>query len=85
MSRDIYQNITDRFVEQLEKDTVPWQKPSFGVQNMVSRKQYRGINSLLLGYSEFQSPRHGHPTAQNVILSRVQEGTPVIRQVGLGL
>jgi len=36
MSRDIYQNITDRFVEQLEKDTVPWQKPSFGVQNMVS-------------------------------------------------
>lgn len=56
MSRDIYQNITDRFVEQLEKDTVPCQKPWFGVQNMVSRKQYRGINSLLLGSSEFQSP-----------------------------
>jgi len=56
MSRDIYQNITDRFVEQLKKGTVPWQKPWFGVQNMVSRKQYRGINSLLLGSSEFQSP-----------------------------
>jgi antirestriction protein ArdC len=56
MSRDIYQSITDRFVEQLKKGTVPWQKPWFGVQNMVSRKQYRGINALLLGSTEFQSP-----------------------------
>jgi len=56
MSRDIYQTITDRFVEQLKKGTVPWQKPWFGVQNMVSRKQYRGINALLLGSTEFQSP-----------------------------
>lgn len=56
MSRDIYQTITDRFVEQLKKGTVPWQKPWFGVQNMVSRKQYRGINALLLGSAEFQSP-----------------------------
>jgi antirestriction protein ArdC len=56
MNRDIYQTITDRFVEQLKKGTVPWQKPWFGVQNMVSRKQYRGINALLLGSTEFQSP-----------------------------
>ena len=56
MNRDIYQTITDRFVEQLKKGTVPWQKPWFGVQNMVSRKQYRGINALLLGSAEFQSP-----------------------------
>jgi hypothetical protein len=56
MKRDIYQTITDRFVEQLKKGTVPWQKPWFGVQNMVSRKQYRGINALLLGSAEFQSP-----------------------------
>ncbi|MFZ4780297.1 MAG: ArdC family protein [Terrimicrobiaceae bacterium] len=56
MNRDIYQTITDRFVEQLKKGTVPWQKPWFGVQNIVSRKQYRGINALLLGSTEFQSP-----------------------------
>ena len=56
MNRDIYQAITARFIEQLKRGTVPWQKPWLGVQNIVSRKPYRGINSLLLGSAEFQSP-----------------------------
>lgn len=56
MNKDIYQSITDRFIEQLKKGTVPWQKPWFGVQNIVSRKPYRGINALLLGCSDYQSP-----------------------------
>jgi antirestriction protein ArdC len=56
MSRYIYEIITARFIEQLQKGTVPWQRPWAGVQNLVSRKPYRGINSLILGGSEFQSP-----------------------------
>jgi antirestriction protein ArdC len=56
VNRDIYQAITDRFVEQLKRGTVPWQKPWFGVQNIVSRKPYRGINALLLGSNDYQSP-----------------------------
>jgi antirestriction protein ArdC len=56
MNRDFYQAITDRFIEQLNRGTVPWQKPWFGVQNIVSRKPYRGINALLLGSAEYQSP-----------------------------
>jgi len=56
MNRDIYQTITDRFIEQLKDGTVPWQKPWRGVQNIVSRKPYRGINSLLLGSTDFRSP-----------------------------
>ena len=56
MNRDIYQAITDRFVEQLKRGTMPWQKPRFGVQNIVSRKPYRGINALLLGSTDYQSP-----------------------------
>ncbi|MFZ0436066.1 MAG: zincin-like metallopeptidase domain-containing protein [Chthoniobacterales bacterium] len=56
MSRDIYESITARFIDQLQKGTVPWQRPWTGVQNLVSRKPYRGINSLILGGSEFQSP-----------------------------
>ncbi|MCX6959576.1 MAG: ArdC family protein [Verrucomicrobia bacterium] len=56
MSKDIYEIITERFIEQLKKGTVPWQKPWAGVQNIVSKKPYRGINSLILGGSEFQSP-----------------------------
>ncbi len=57
MSRDIYQTITDRFVEQLKQGTVPWQQPwTSGVQNIVSRKIYRGINAFTLGMSERTSP-----------------------------
>jgi N-terminal domain of anti-restriction factor ArdC len=56
MNRDIYETITARFIEQLKRGTVPWQKPWLGVQNIISRKPYRGINSLLFGSAEFQSP-----------------------------
>jgi antirestriction protein ArdC len=56
VKRDIYQAITDRFIEQLKRGTVPWQKPWLGVQNLVSRKAYRGINSLLLGSTDYRSP-----------------------------
>jgi antirestriction protein ArdC len=56
VSRDIYQTITERFIEQLKHGTVPWQKPWFAVQNIVSRKPYRGINALLLGSTNYQSP-----------------------------
>jgi antirestriction protein ArdC len=56
MNRDIYESITARFIEQLKRGTVPWQKPWFAVQNIVSRKPYRGINALLLGSTDYQSP-----------------------------
>jgi antirestriction protein ArdC len=56
MNRDIYEAITGRFIEQLKRGTVPWQKPWFAVQNIVSRKPYRGINALLLGATDYQSP-----------------------------
>ena len=56
MNRDIYESITARFIEQLKRGTVPWHKPWLGVQNIVSRKPYRGINALLLGSANYQSP-----------------------------
>jgi antirestriction protein ArdC len=46
VKRDNYEAITERFIEQLKRGTVPWQKPWFAVQNIVSRKPYRGINAL---------------------------------------
>jgi len=49
VSKDIYELITARFVEQLKKGNVPWQKPWMGVQNIVSKKPYRGINALSPG------------------------------------
>lgn len=60
---DAYQRVTDRMVAALEAGTVPWLKPwrsRFGgalPQNMVSRKDYNGINRFLLSLSDFEDPR----------------------------
>jgi antirestriction protein ArdC len=55
MSNQVYQYVTDRIIEELEKGCVPWNKPwkasSDGVRvptSYVSKKSYRGINTFLL-------------------------------------
>ena len=81
MSKDIYEIITARFIDQLKRGTVPWQKPWMGVQNIVSKKPYRGINSLILGGSDFQSPywltfKQAHDLGGNI--KKGEKSTPVI-------
>src|SRR5262245_20479067 len=58
---DIYTTITNRIVAQLEAGTIPWQKPWRGgraglPKNLLSQKEYKGINVLLLSCSGFESP-----------------------------
>lgn len=52
MSEKIYEMVTDKICELLEKGEIPWHKPWKGSgkepQNMVSKKPYRGINSFIL-------------------------------------
>lgn len=63
MSKDgqnkIYQLVTDRIVEQLEKGTIPWKKPWSSElllpANFKSKKPYRGSNILMLLSSGFTS------------------------------
>jgi hypothetical protein len=81
MSKDICELITARFIDQLKRGTVPWQKPWMGVQNIVSKKPYRGINALILGGSEFKSPywltfKQAHDLGGNV--KKGEHATPVI-------
>ena len=53
---DLYQQVTDTIIRQLEAGTVPWQKPWIGddqplmgiPKNFVTDNRYRGINILLL-------------------------------------
>lgn len=51
---DIYQAVTDRILELLDKGTVPWRHPVSGAggdgfpKNLASGKPYRGINVFLL-------------------------------------
>lgn len=45
MKKDVYQMVTDRIIEQLEHNIVPWQKPWSGTQNgaynRFSNRPYR--------------------------------------------
>ncbi|MEO8886655.1 MAG: zincin-like metallopeptidase domain-containing protein [Mucilaginibacter sp.] len=55
---DVYQIITNRIVEQLEQQVVPWRKPwteAGHPQNLLTKLPYRGINTWMLaslGYAQ---------------------------------
>ena len=61
MSHDLaYQIITDRIIALLEKGTIPWHQPwnaDTGMpKNLITKKEYRGINVFMLGSSGYESP-----------------------------
>jgi antirestriction protein ArdC len=55
---NVYEIITDRIIESLTKGVVPWRKPwkTETPKNLISGKEYRGVNVLLLGSSTYESP-----------------------------
>ena len=52
MSINVYELVTQRILDQLEKGIIPWRKPWQGGEpiNFITRKTYRGVNLLLLPY-----------------------------------
>lgn len=59
MAKSVYEIVTERILEKLEQGTIPWQRPWSGggcPKNLVSGKEYRGVNVLLLGSQDFTSP-----------------------------
>lgn len=58
--KSLYEEITKKIVEQLDKGVAPWRSPYFSKigfpKNFVSQKEYRGINVLLLASQRFTSP-----------------------------
>ncbi len=60
MKTDAFQVITDRIIGLLEQGVVPWQKPWRGgammPKNLVSKRDYRGVNVFLLDAMSYQSP-----------------------------
>ena len=60
MSINVYELVTNRIIEQLENNIVPWEKPWGGTLdgafNRVSKKPYSILNQMLLKYgSEYAS------------------------------
>ncbi len=58
----VYEVITNRIIEQLEAGTAPWHKPwrvhgKNGLpRNLVTMREYRGVNTWILLSSGFSSP-----------------------------
>lgn len=57
---DIYERVTARILEQLEKGEVPWKSPHVArvgfPHNFSSSRPYQGINVVLLAMARFVSP-----------------------------
>jgi antirestriction protein ArdC len=60
MKPELYEQITERLINQLEAGVVPWQSPYLRAggfpRNYATKKEYRGINVFLLGSQRFTSP-----------------------------
>lgn len=60
MNQDIYQQVTDKIIAQLEAGVVPWKSPYFSKvgfpRNFSSGKAYQGINVFLLRSLRCTSP-----------------------------
>ena len=60
MTYDIYTEVTNRIITQLEQGVVPWQSPYFSKvgfpRNFSSGNPYHGINVFLLGSLRYTSP-----------------------------
>lgn len=57
---NVYEIVTQKIVDQLEKGCIPWKQPWHSVkempQNLISRKEYHGVNWLLTISSGYASP-----------------------------
>lgn len=55
MKKDIYEMVTDRIIEQLEKGYIPWQRPwqgfNKGAYNRISNKPYSLLNQMTLQHT----------------------------------
>ena len=57
MSQSVYQIVCEKIIEKLESGVVPWRKPWLSGEpaNLVSQREYSGINKFLLGCYQYSS------------------------------
>lgn len=55
---NVYEIVTKEIMQKLEDGTIPWQKPWNAElpMNLISKKEYRGINLFLLNMKRFTNP-----------------------------
>ncbi|MCU0440407.1 MAG: zincin-like metallopeptidase domain-containing protein [Raineya sp.] len=84
---DVYQIITEKIIQALEKGIVPWKQPFKSIStgllphNFVTGKRYRGVNLILLGSLNYPIPAFFTFQQINELGGKVkkgEKGTPVI-------
>lgn len=80
---DTYAIVTNRIIASLEAGTIPWKKPwnSSMPKNIASKKEYRGINTMLLGMGEYASPYWGtfkQWTDAHGTVRKGEKSTPIV-------
>ncbi len=84
MGMSVYEVITERILAHLEQGTVPWRQAWAGgsmPKNLISKKDYRGVNVFLLSASGFKSPWWLTARQCNNMGGKIRKGeksTPVI-------
>lgn len=77
MSTSIFKEITEKIIELLEKGSIPWRRPwkSNGPpRNLISKRQYRGINVFLLDLEGHASPYWLTPSQLERLQGEVRPG-----------
>jgi antirestriction protein ArdC len=79
----VYQIITDRILDCLSNGVVPWRKPwrTEAPKNLISGKDYRGVNVLLLHAAPFESPHwltFNQARTLGGVVKKGERGTPVV-------
>ena len=81
----VYEIITSRIIEKLETGIIPWHRPWHSVEgmpkNLITKKEYRGINVFLLAMQRYESPywlsfKQARDLGGNV--KKDEKGTPVV-------
>ena len=80
---NVYELVTSRIIERLEAGVIPWHKcwTSGPAKSLTTGKEYRGINSVLLGMREYSSRywvtfRQAQKLGGNV--KKGEKATPVV-------
>src|SRR5688572_16070028 len=83
MAETVYSIVTERITQLLERGVCPWRRPwrSTLAQNLVSRRAYQGLNSLVLNALAYEAPYWlTFKQARDLggAVRRGEHGTPVI-------
>ena len=79
----VYEVVTERILSAMSEGIVPWKRPwkSGGPKNLVSGKEYKGVNVFLLGTSKYTSPywcTYKQAAEQKGQVRKGENGTPCI-------